>query len=272
MRRVAFVWMVVCGAVAAVSMAANHETSSGRIDPAADRVLRRMCRYLQAQRQFHIAATEHFDVVRDSGQRIQYCNFRDVTIVRPNKIYSDVVGDTLNRRFWYDGKTATMLDKQRKLYSQVPAPPTIDATLDYLAEHYGLAVPLSDLVFSDPYAELTEKVTSGAYLGLHTVDQIQTHHLAFTQENLDWQIWIDAGAAPVPRRVVITYKQQPGQPQYQATLYDWSSGEHVSVSNALFHFHPPKGAARIEMVPVGGAPHHLKALPQPATAERQPSQ
>jgi hypothetical protein len=264
--------MVVCGALAAVSMAANHDASSGRIDPAADRVLRRMCRYLQAQRQFHFAASEQFDVVRDSGERIQYSNYRDVTIVRPNKIYSDVSGDTLNRRFWYDGKSVTMLDKQRNLYAQMPARPTIDTTLDYLAEHYGLAVPMSDLVFSDPYADLTEKVTSGAYLGLHTVDKIQTHHLAFTQENLDWQIWIDAGAVPVPRRVVITYKQQPGQPQYQATLYDWSSGQHVSVSDALFHFHAPSGATRIEMVPVGGQPHHMRAPAPPSTAERQPPQ
>jgi len=215
-----------------------------------------MCRYLQTQQQFHFAVSEHFDVVRDSGQRVQLSNHRLVSVRRPNMIYSDISGDTLNRRFWYDGKTVTMLDKKRNLYASEAAKQDIDTTLDYLVQRYRLHVPLADLLFSNPYKVLTEKVKTGAYMGLHTVDGFKAHHLAFTQENLDWQVWVDAGARPPPLQVVISYKQRPGQPQFQAMLSDWSTGGHVS--EALFHFRPPKGAGRIDLVPVGGQPRNLR--------------
>jgi hypothetical protein len=256
MRRVAFVWIGGLCILIAVLAAVGQPASGARIDPTADRVLRRMCRYLQTQRQFRFAATEQLDVVQDSGQKLKYSNVRDVTIRRPNRIYSEISGDTLNRRFWYDGKSVTMLDTKRNLYASAAAAPSIDATLDYLAKTYRLHVPLADLIFSDPYRVLTENVKSGAYLGVHSVDRFMAHHLAFTQEHLDWQIWIDTGARPVPRRVVITYKELPGQPEYQATLYDWSMGR--PVSEATFRFRRPKGAARIEIIPVGSQPRNVR--------------
>jgi hypothetical protein len=212
--------------------------------------------YLQNLRQFHVSVNEQFEVIRDSGQRIHYSDYRDVTVRRPNKIYSDVSGDMANRRFWYDGKTVTLLEKQPNLYSQIKAPATIDGMLDFMHKRYGLHVPLSDLVVNHPYQDLTENVKTGTYLGVHMVDRSPAHHLAFTQDNVDWQVWVDAGAAPLPRKVIITYKQQPGQPDYQATLYNWIPGGRIE--DGLFQFHPPKGAQRIEFVPPGGQPHHLR--------------
>jgi hypothetical protein len=253
----------------AVLAAAGQVTTSARIDPTADRVLRRMCRYLQSQRQFHIAATEEMDAVRTSGQKVRFSNYRDVTIRRPNRIYSEVSGDTLNRRFWYDGQTMTMLDTKHNLYATAPAASTIDATMDLLANQYRLYVPLADLVFSDPYQELTEHVQSGAYLGVHMVDRIKAHHLAFTQEHLDWQIWIDAGACPVPRKVVINHKDQPGQPEYQATLHDWSFGP--PAPEGMFHFRRPKGASQIEIIPVGKQPHNVRKLDEGGKGAQKPS-
>jgi hypothetical protein len=216
-----------------------------------------MCGYLQTQQQFHFAATEQLDAVRPWGQKFKFSNYRDVTIRRPNRIYSAINGDTVNRRFWYDGKSVTLLDTKRNLYASAVAKPTIDSTLDHLAKTYRLHVPLADLVFSDPYRVLTENVKSGAYLGIHSVDRFKAHHLAFTQERLDWQIWIDTGARPVPRKVVISYKTQPGQPEYQATLYDWSAGRNVS--DATFRFRPPQGAVKIQIVPAGSQPRNVRA-------------
>jgi hypothetical protein len=261
--------MAGLGTLIAVIAAAGQVGTGARIDPTADRVLRRMCRYLQSQRQFHIAATEEMDAVRVSGQKVRFSNYRDVTIRRPNRIYSEVAGDTLNRHFWYDGKSMTMLDTKRNLYATAPAAPTIDATLDRLARDYRLYVPLADLVFSDPYQELTEHVQTGAYLGVHSVDRYRAHHLLFTQEHVDWQIWIDAGARPVPRKVVITHKDQPGQPEYQATLYDWSVGP--PAPEGMFHFRPPKGATRIEIVPVGKQPHDVRKVDESGKGGPKPS-
>jgi len=34
---------------------------------------------------------------------------------------------------------------------------------------------------------------------------------------VDWQIWIEQGEKPVPRKVVITYKELPARPQTRRT-------------------------------------------------------
>ena len=39
------------------------------------------------------------------------------------------------------------------------------------------------------------------------------HHLAFEQATIDWQLWIDAGKDPLPRKLVITYKTEDEVPQ-----------------------------------------------------------
>src|SRR4051794_4097001 len=96
MPRVAFVRRGMYSSLTLLVLAASQVGAATKIDPTADRVLRRMCRYLQSQRQFHFAASEQFDMVRDSGQKVKYSNYREVTVRRPNRIYSDISGDTMN--------------------------------------------------------------------------------------------------------------------------------------------------------------------------------
>ena len=77
-------------------------------------------------------------------------------------------------------------------------------------------LPLADFLYADPYAVLMEGVTYGRYLGIHQAAGVACHHLAFSQDTIEWQIWIDAGEKPLPRKLVISYVQEPGEPQYSA--------------------------------------------------------
>ena len=115
-------------------------------------------------------------------------------------------------------------------------------------DRYGFSVPISDLVYSDPYKALTGHVQHGFWVGLHAVDGTPCHHLAFLQETIDWQIWIEDGPRPVPRKLLITYKDEPGSPQYTARLSGWDF--HPRISDGWFEFRPPVGADQIEFLPV----------------------
>ena len=44
------------------------------------------------------------------------------------------------------------------------------------------------------------------YLGVHAYYGKQAHHIAVTEKDVDWQIWIQDGPQPVPLRYVITTK------------------------------------------------------------------
>ncbi len=124
-------------------------------------------------------------------------------------------------------------------------PGRIDRMLDYMVEKYDLVVPMADLLAGKTYKSLLANVESGSYVGLHSVGETQCHHLLMEQENIDWQIWIDAAQPPLPRKLVITYKQEPGQPQYVATMDDWDLSP--AISQGTFKFTPPADAKAVSM-------------------------
>jgi hypothetical protein len=101
-------------------------------------------------------------------------------------------------------------------------------------------------VFSDPYKVLTESVESGDYVGLHFAGGVKCHHLAFTQPNIDWQVWIDAGAKPQPRKFVITYKQLPGEPQFVAGI--GTIDPDPKTDDTTFRFNAPKDFTRLKLL------------------------
>ena len=105
-------------------------------------------------------------------------------------------------------------------------------------------LPLVDLLYSDPYAVLIEGVTYGRYLGIHQAAGVACHHLAFSQDTIEWQIWIDAGEKPLPRKLVISYVQEPGEPQYSAVIRRWNLES--SVPEGLFTFEAPEGAQKVD--------------------------
>ena len=187
----------------------------------ADRVLRDMGDYLKAANQFSVHVEVTFDNLLPSDQKLQYGGSIDAAVRRPNRFYSEFDGDLRSTRFWYDGESFTLLDLKRGVYATHLSPPTLDATVDHIMDNYGFSVPLSDLIFSDPYSSLMENVHFGLYVGLHSVNGIRSHHLAFVKKHIDWQIWIEDGKQPVPRKIVITYKTLPGSPQYTAVFSEW---------------------------------------------------
>ncbi len=192
------------------------------IGPRADIVLKAMSEYMKSEKQFSFRGKISFDDILITGQKIQYSAENRVAIRRPDRVYAEMQGDMGNRRFWYDGKRATLVDGGLGVYATVDDVPTeLGALMDHLMEKYDFAPPLADLVYPDLYEALINNVQFGIYMGLHDVEGIRCHHLAFVEKYIDWQIWIEDGLQMVPRKIVITYKALPESPQYTAILTDW---------------------------------------------------
>lgn len=235
--------------------AAGKQTSTAplakgeaEMDAKANEHLKAMCSYLAGLKEFAFHAEATYEVVQDSGQKLQFTNLRDVLVARPNRVVSHASGDTANRSFYYDGKTVTLYDKKAKAYAVAKASPTIDAMLDEIHKKYGFNPPLADVLFSNPYKVLTERLQSGLYVGLSQVGKTKCHHLAFRQKGIDWQLWIDAGKEPLPRKIVITFKREVGEPQFYARLSNWNISPKVDA--AQFTFRPPQGATKVEFVAI----------------------
>ena len=57
-----------------------------------------------------------------------------------------------------------------------------------------------------------------------------------------------AGKERVPRRLIVTYRTLPGQPNFIAEFSDWNFN--VQTPDADFAFQPPAGATQVELKPV----------------------
>ena len=203
--------------------ATEEENLSGPfIGPRAELVLKAMSDYMKSVKQFSFRGKISFDDVLPTGQKIQYSAENKVAIRRPDRVYAEMQGDTGKRRFWFDGKRATLVDGGLGVYTTVDdLPIELGAMMDHLMEKYDFSPPLADLVYPDIYEALIDNVQFGIYVGLHDVEGVRCHHLAFVTKYIDWQIWIEDGLQMVPRKVLITYKALPESPQYTAILTDW---------------------------------------------------
>ena len=199
-----------------------EETLVPLIGPRAELILRAMSDYMKSVEQFSFQGKISFDDTLPTGQKIQYSAEIMTAVRRPDRTYTERLGDMGNKRFWYDGKRATVVDGSLGVYATVEdVPGELGALMDNLVEKYDFAPPLADLMYPDFYEAVIEEVQFGFYVGLHDVEGVRCHHLAFVTKYIDWQIWIEDGLQMVPRKILITYKELPESPQYQAILTDW---------------------------------------------------
>ena len=213
------------------------------IDPRADELIKRMGDYLGQAKFFSVNAEIWQDIQLASGQQIQAGRTLDLQVRRPNRLRAQVHSPRRNRELFYDGSSITLLNRAQNFYGTISAPGSIDDAMDTASDKFGIATPLEDFVTSDPHKDLLEKVTSGTDIGSVTVMGVPCEHLAFSQNNIDWQVWIENGARPVPRKFVITYKDEPDSPEFTAIFSNWDFT--TQLPDFVFKFDPPPGSAKI---------------------------
>ncbi len=248
--RLFFVACALAGLGAFSARAADVKPTEAKpvIDPSADKFLKRMGDYLAQAPFFSVNAEIWQDVQLGSGQQVQAGRTVDLQVRRPDRLHAEVRSTRRNRGLFYDGKSITLLNRVQNFYGSIPAPASLDQALDTASERFGIAMPLEDLVVSDPYQSAMQKIVSGRDIGPVTVLGTPCEHLAFSLGAVDWQIWIEDGMKPVPRKIVITYKDEEGTPEYTAIFSHWDF--QTKLPDFLFTFEPPAGASKIDVAEI----------------------
>lgn len=104
-------------------------------------------------------------------------------------------------------------------------------------------MPGTDLLLSNSFDVLTSDVIEGHHIGQGVIDGVECEHLAFRGHDTDWQIWIQTGPQPIPRKYVITSKTVAGAPQYTLRIKDWKTDAIAAAD--IFSFKPPEGATKV---------------------------
>ncbi|HXD00362.1 MAG TPA: DUF2092 domain-containing protein [Verrucomicrobiae bacterium] len=215
------------------------------IEPRADELLKRMGDYLGQAQFFSVNAEIWQDIELSSGQRVQADRTVTLQVRRPDRLHTEVHSTRRNHELFYDGDAITLFNRAQNFYGTVHTSGPLDDAMDVASERFGIAIPLEDFIRSDPHKDFLARAVSGVDLGPVTVMGVPCEHLAFTQDNIDWQVWIQDGAAPVPKKFVITYKDEPDSPQFTAIFSNWDFT--TKLPDFVFKFEPPAGAAKIKV-------------------------
>ena len=217
------------------------------VDPASIQALRDMGAYLQTLKRFRVSTELTGERVLADGQKLSHTATADMDVERPNKLRALMHSARSERQIFYDGSTVTLFTPAQKYYSTVEFTGSLGDLINRLRERFGVEVPLSDVFLWGTPAAPLDKIESAMNAGQDYVGEELCDHYAFRQANADWQIWIATGSRPLPRKVVITNRTDEARPQ-SMSLIDWNLKP--AFKDAVFKFTAPKGATKIDIVPV----------------------
>jgi len=217
-------------------------TEEHHVDPKATAALERMGAYLRTLKDFEIKVYSTTEDVLESGQKIQTSNQVHYVVQAPNKLLAEVSGDKLKRHYYYDGKTFTSRNNQDDFYAQVPYTGSLTQLFTDIEVKYGIEMPLQDLFrWGHPDADVAQPY-EGIVVGDSKIGEWDTDHYAFRQDGVDFQIWIEKGDKPLPRKLVINSLADEAQPMYSAVI-NWDLNP--KIDPAGFTFVPGADSKRI---------------------------
>jgi hypothetical protein len=220
----------------------EEKTAAARIEA--------MANFLAKAQRLGVTVNCTYDVVQDSGQKIEFGERRELTLRRPDRARVEVTRrDGSRRGLLFDGTQLTAFDLDEKVYATVQKPGTLDAALAYYTQDLKMRLPLRDLFAADVPQKLKDVLGSARLVGNETLAGVATDHVAFRGDTADVQLWIARDGDPLPQRIVITYRLAEGQPQFEADFHGWTFTP--DVPDSAFTFVPAAGAEKIPILTPG---------------------
>jgi hypothetical protein len=230
-------------ATAAIAVLSVATTNGAHADDSAT-ILKSMADYLAGQKSLSAKFDSDIEVITPELQKIQFTSSGEIKMNRPDKLRIRRTGGYADVELVYDGKTFSVYGNNAKSYVQADIAGTADQMINTLQAQSGTGMPGADLLLSNSYDELMANVVDSKHIGQGVVDGVECEHLAFRGPDTDWQIWIESGAKPVPRKYVITSKTIAGAPQYTLTIKDWKTDANA---DADFAFKAPADATKVAL-------------------------
>ncbi len=229
---------------AATLFAQVHDARAQGQEGDARSILKATADYVSSQQTIEIKFDSDIEVVTPQLEKIQFTSSGEALLSRPNDLRARRVGGYADVELIFDGKVVSVHGISLNAYAQFEVAGTVDELIEALRAGHGVALPGADFLLSRPYEVLVADVMEAKHIGRGVVDGVECEHLAFRNFDTDWQLWVDVGDKPVPRKLVITSKTLNGAPQYTFRIKSWRTG--FEPARDAFRFAPPAGARRID--------------------------
>ena len=235
-------WPVVFSAtMLAVNISFMPYASAQGSDP--EKLLKAMTSYVASQKTLSITFDSDIEVITDKLLKIQFTSSGQVQLSRPDKLRATRTGGYRDIEIVFDGRSFTLNDKDANGFAQIELSGSVDQLVDVLRDKHGVVAPGADLLLTNAFDVMMADVIESAHIGKGVIDGVECEHLAFRNVDTDWQIWIEAGARPIPRKYVITSKGVAAAPQYTLRIKEWRT----DVPSDAFSFKPAEGAKKVAL-------------------------
>ena len=243
--------------LAAPASHAATQQKKPAISEEAGAALMKMGQSLRAE-QFSFQARTIRDHSDAKGYPLHIFHTLKVTVHRPNRLLVDRTGDDGASKLVFDGKTAIAYSATAKKYASIPVPEgTIEGMLKEAVGRLGIDFPLADFLTDDPGKAFLTGVTEGTVVDTVTIDGVPCLHMFFSQPpGIELELWVEKNDQSLPRRLIVTYRTLPGEPNFIAEFSDWNFNIHPS--DADFTFQPPADATEVQLKPVAATAPPVK--------------
>lgn len=214
--------------------------SAQAVNADARAMLKAMSDYVGSQQSIQLTFDSDIEIITPQLEKIQFTNSGTALLKRPDKLHAHRISGHADVEMFFDGKSVNIYSKHDNGYAKFDAQGSVDELIHALRQGHGIALPGADLLLSKSYDLLVAGVQEAKVIGRGIIDGVECEHLAFRNFDTDWQLWLEVGERPVPRKIVITSKTINSAPQYTLRIKQWKTG--IKTSADKFAFFPPAGA------------------------------
>jgi hypothetical protein len=145
-----------------------------------------------------------------------------------------------------DGKKLTIYRKALQQYVQEDAPKDVSELGARLLQvgplMTGMLFP--NLLSADPAETLMDGVNSCSYVGMDKVDGTSAHHMKFSQDQFNWEMWVAAEGKPFILRMSRSADGDGVKMTASETYKNWTVD--APAGKDSFTFAPPKDATKVD--------------------------
>lgn len=222
--------VVMLSALPAVAQPALPPSgAASTLDAEAIAALDRMGATLRGMSRFQVRSDATVERVYENGQKLQYLMRTTYLVDKPDRMMVDLQSDDAHRRIFYDGKAMTLVGLKARKYVRFPVSGSIANVLERAEDDYGIDFPLRDLFLWGADEGAADRPETGFRVGDAMIGDTPVDHYAFRQSGTDWQIWLEKGDRPLPRKMVVTRTDVVEQPQYVA-YFTWDTAPNISAN------------------------------------------
>lgn len=250
----------------ATAQAQSDEAVPG-LAPEVIEILSDAAEFLASQETMSVNWFVSYDTVIDGREKITETRSGSNLLSRGEGFYSFAEQGLNTREYYFDGASFHIVDVEEDAYVLAPFNGDFEALVERAQEEYGVVLPIWSIMSRQAQGELLDGAESAVYLGMTRIAGQKAHHLALSDYESDWQVWISTDAnQPELLMLVGTNPYEQGWPQYRAFFTGWDFSP--DVPDGAFSYTPGENSSRMTW-PKVESPLASTALDATSNAENE---